>query len=108
MTFVVTENCIKCVYQDCVEACPVDCFYGGPFMLVIHPDECIDCAVCVPECPAEAIFPDSEAAAADWIEFNVKYAQLWPNISEQGSPPPDADEWRGKPNKRRFLEQAGD
>lgn len=108
MTFVVTENCIKCVYQDCVVVCPVDCFYAGPQMLVIHPDECIDCAVCVPECPAEAIVPDTDPVAADWLDVNVKYAQVWPNITEKGEPPADADEWKGKPDKRRYLEQAGD
>ena len=70
MTYVVTENCIKCKYMDCVEVCPVDCFYVGENMLVIHPDECIDCGVCEPECPAEAILPDSDDRATDWAELN--------------------------------------
>ena len=81
MTHVVTDNCIKCKYMDCVEVCPVDCFYVGENMLVIHPDECIDCGVCVPECPAEAIFPDTDIEGAQhWLELNHKFANLWPNI----------------------------
>jgi len=100
MTHVVTDNCIKCKYMDCVEVCPVDCFYVGENMLVIHPDECIDCGVCVPECPAEAIFPDTDAAGdTRWLELNRKYAELWPNIVAKGEPPPDADAWNGVPNK---------
>ncbi|MBU6456073.1 MAG: ferredoxin family protein [Bradyrhizobium sp.] len=100
MTHVVTDNCIKCKYMDCVEVCPVDCFYVGENMLVIHPDECIDCGVCVPECPAEAIFPDSDPAAEPrWIEFNRSYAELWPNVVAKGAPPADADFWNGIPNK---------
>jgi ferredoxin len=100
MTHVVTENCIKCKYMDCVEVCPVDCFYVGENMLVIHPDECIDCGVCVPECPAEAIFPDSDPAAEPhWIEFNRRYAELRPNVVAKGAPPADADSWNGVLNK---------
>ncbi len=67
MTYVVTENCIRCKYMDCVEVCPVDCFYVGANMLVIHPDECIDCGVCEPECPVEAIVPDSDDKATAWV-----------------------------------------
>ena len=74
MTYVVTDNCIKCKYMDCVEVCPVDCFYEGENMLVIHPDECIDCGVCEPECPAEAIFPDTAARLAPWLALNAEYA----------------------------------
>ena len=74
MTFVVTDNCIRCKYMDCVEVCPVDCFYEGDNMLVIHPDECIDCGVCEPECPAEAIFPDTQPGLESWLELNAKYA----------------------------------
>jgi ferredoxin len=100
MTHVVTDNCIKCKYMDCVEVCPVDCFYAGENMLVIHPEECIDCGVCVPECPAEAIFSDSEPSAETrWLELNRKYAGLWPNIVGKGEPPSDADAWNGIPNK---------
>lgn len=100
MTFVVTENCIKCKYTDCVEVCPVDCFYEGQNMLVIHPDECIDCGVCVPECPAEAIVADTEPAATDhWLQLNRNYAETWPNIVARKSPMPDADAHNGQPNK---------
>ncbi len=100
MTYVVTDNCIKCKYMDCVEVCPVDCFYVGENMLVIHPDECIDCGVCVPECPAEAIFPDSDIPPdSHWLGLNRRYAGLWPNIVEKGTPPPDADVWNGVPDK---------
>ena len=81
MTYVVTENCIKCKYMDCVEVCPVDCFYEGENMLVIHPDECIDCGVCEPECPAEAIKPDTEPNLEQWLKLNADMSQNWPNIT---------------------------
>jgi len=94
MTYVVTEACIKCKYMDCVEVCPVDCFYEGENMLVIHPDECIDCGVCEPECPVEAIVPDTEDEPdGKWLALNTKFATLWPNITIKGPPPPDADEF---------------
>ena len=99
MTYVVTEDCIKCKYQDCVEVCPVDCFYVGENMLVIHPDECIDCGVCEPECPAEAILPDTETDAEKWLEPNREYSELWPNITRKGDEPSDADAWKDVPNK---------
>jgi ferredoxin len=99
MTYVVTENCIKCKYMECVEVCPVDCFYEGENMLVIHPDECIDCGVCEPECPAEAILPDTEEGTARWVEVNREYAPQWPNITRKKDAPADADEWKGKPDK---------
>ena len=83
MTYVVTENCIRCKYMDCVEVCPVDCFYEGETMLVIHPDECIDCGVCEPECPANAIKPDTEPDMQQWLALNAEYARVWPNISEK-------------------------
>jgi len=109
MTYVVTENCIKCKYTDCVEVCPVDCFYEGANMLVIHPDECIDCGVCVPECPAEAIVSDAEPAATEeWLQLNRKYADLWPNITAQAAPLPDADAQNGRPGKAaEFSPQPG-
>jgi ferredoxin len=104
VTFVVTENCIKCKYTDCVEVCPVDCFYEGENMLVIHPDECIDCGVCVPECPAEAILPDTDPAATDtWLEFNRKYADKWPNILSKTPPLPNADAENGRKGKAAEL-----
>src|SRR5947209_12040816 len=79
MTYVVNESCIKCKYMDCVEVCPVDCFYEGENMLVIHPDECIDCGVCEPECPVDAIKPDTEAGLEKWLGINAEYARVWPN-----------------------------
>jgi ferredoxin len=85
MTYVVTEACIKCKYQDCVEVCPVDCFYEGENMLVIRPDECIDCGVCEPECPAEAIVPDTEPNVEKWVELGKKYGETWPNINKKGA-----------------------
>ncbi|MGE0736456.1 MAG: ferredoxin FdxA [Alphaproteobacteria bacterium] len=103
MAYVVTENCIKCKYQDCVEVCPVDCFYEGENMLVINPDECIDCGVCEPECPAEAIVPDTEPDIEKWSEINKQYASSWPNINKKGPAPADADDWKGKPGKAELL-----
>ena len=99
MTYVVTDACIRCKYMDCVEVCPVDCFYEGENMLVIHPDECIDCGVCEPECPAEAIIPDTSDGSAVWLEHNREFASSWPNITRKKAPPPDADEWKNIPNK---------
>jgi ferredoxin len=99
MAYVVTEACIKCKYMDCVEVCPVDCFYVGENMLVIHPDECIDCGVCEPECPADAILPDSEGGMDKWLEVNRQYATQWPNITRKGEAPADADQWKGVADK---------
>ena len=107
MAFIVTENCIKCKYTDCVSVCPVDCFYEGPSMLVINPDECIDCALCEPECPAEAIYADDELPEDQkvFVEINEKYSSVWPNIVEQIDPPEDCEDWNGLPNKRDLLEE---
>ena len=99
MTYVVTEKCIKCKYMDCIEVCPVDCFYVGENMLVIHPDECIDCGVCEPECQIDAIIPDTEADADRWVAVNRDYAEQWPNITRKGEPPSDADDWKDVPDK---------
>lgn len=99
MTYVVTEACIKCKYTDCVEVCPVDCFYLGENMVVIHPEQCIDCGVCEPECPAEAIKPDTADGMEKWVEFNQKYAELWPNVANKQTTPSDADQWVGIENK---------
>ncbi len=94
MTYIVTDACIRCKYTDCVEVCPVDCFYEGENMLVIHPDECIDCGVCEPECPVEAIKPDTEDDPdGKWVALNAKYAEAWPNITVKKDPPADAAEW---------------
>ena len=103
----VGESCIKCKLTDCVEVCPVDCFYEGPNMLVIHPDECIDCALCEPECPVEAIFSEDELPEdqQDFLELNERLAESWPNITEQQDPPPDADDWREIKEKRHLLEE---
>lgn len=107
MTYLVTDACIKCKYQDCVTVCPVDCFYEGANMLVIDPEACIDCAVCVSECPVEAIVSDNEDDAEDkWLELNEKYATIWPNITKKGTPPDDAGEWDGVPGKLQYLNPA--
>ncbi len=107
MTYVVTENCIKCKYTDCVDVCPVDCFREGPNFLVIDPDECIDCTLCVPECPAEAIFAadDVPEGQREFIALNAELAKRWPPIIERKEPPADADAWRGRPGKRALLER---
>jgi len=99
MTYVVTEACIKCKYTDCVEVCPVDCFYEGENMLVIHPDECIDCGVCEPECPPEAIIPDTESEAENWLELNRKFSEEWPNITRKIDAPAEADKFNGETGK---------
>ena len=99
MTYVVNEKCIKCKYMGCVEVCPVDCFYEGENMLVIHPDECIDCGVCEPECPAEAIKPDTEPGLEKWLKLNAEYAEKWPNITVRKDPLPEAAEFDGVANK---------
>ena len=98
MTFVVTDACIKCKYTDCVEVCPVDCFYEGENMLAINPDECIDCGVCEPECPVDAILPESENLLK-WVEVNREYAAIWPNITTKKEPLPEAEEFKALPDK---------
>lgn len=105
MTFVVTENCIACKYMDCVAACPVDCFHEGRNMLVIDPDECIDCGVCEPECPSAAIRPDTEAGLFRWLELNRHYAQLWPVAAPRQVPSDDADLMNGVPDKLSLLSE---
>ena len=103
MTYLVTDDCIKCKHMDCVEVCPVDCFYEGENFLVINPDECIDCGVCEPECPVDAILPDNafdtDEEAQKWHDINKKSSLLWPVITEKGVAPSDAAEWEGVPNK---------
>ena len=105
MTYVVTDACIKCKYTDCVEVCPVDCFYEGENMLVIHPDECIDCGVCEPECPAEAILPDTETEAEKWLELNRDYSEKWPVLTRKIDELPDADEYKDMPDKMKFFSE---
>ena len=101
MTFVVSDACIKCKHTDCVEVCPVDCFYEGPNFLVINPDECIDCALCEPECPVDAIFSEDELPEAEqnYLELNAELCEVWPNITEKKDPLPDAEEWAEVKNK---------
>lgn len=106
MTFVVLENCIRCKYTDCVEVCPVDCFHEGPNMLVINPDECIDCNLCVPECPIEAICADEDVPEDQQalIAINAEQAQVWPVITSSKDPLPEAEAWKDKPNKLGSLD----
>jgi ferredoxin len=99
MTYVVNEKCIKCKYTDCVEVCPVDCFYEGENMLVIHPDECIDCGVCEPECPVDAIKPDTEPGLERWLEINRKFSESWPNITSKKDPMADAEGHKDEADK---------
>ena len=109
MTYIVNDACIMCKYTDCVEVCPVDCFYEGENMLVINPEECIDCGVCEPECQADAILPDTAHGAAAWVETNQKYADIWPVIFEQKDPLPDAEKWDGVEGKwEHFSENPGE
>ncbi len=107
MTFVVTEACIKCKLTDCVEVCPVDCFHEGPNFLVIDPDECIDCTLCVAECPVEAIFAEDDVPSdqKQYLAINADLSQVWPVITEMKDPPEDADEWRDVKDKLKYLER---
>lgn len=107
MTFVVVDECIKCKYTDCVEVCPVDCFREGPNMLVIDPDECIDCNLCVPECPIDAIFAEDDLPEdkSDFISLNEELSKSWPIITAMKEAPADADEWKGKHDKLQYLEK---
>src|SRR6202034_2125056 len=107
MTFVVTENCIKCKYMDCVEVCPVDCFHEGPNFLTIDPEECIDCALCEPECPVKAIFAESELPEeqAPFKQLNAELAKQWPVLTERKDPPADAKQWEEKTGKFALLQR---
>ena len=110
MTYIVTDPCIKCKFMDCVEVCPVDCFYEGENFLVIHPDECIDCGVCEPECPVDAIKPDTEDDAdGKWLKINTDYAKIWPNITVKGEPPADAEAFERETDKfeKYFSDKPG-
>lgn len=107
MTFVVTERCIKCKYTDCVEVCPVDCFHEGPNFLVIDPEECIDCTLCEPECPVDAILAENELPPehVHFLALNKELARQWPVLAEKKDAPADAKEWEGKPDKLKLLER---
>ena len=107
MAYVVTENCIKCKYTDCVDVCPVDCFHEGPNFLVIDPEGCIDCTLCVAECPAEAIFAEDDVPDAQrhFIALNAELAQQWPSLGARREPFPEADAWNGTPDKLVKLER---
>lgn len=106
MTYVIIDNCIRCKYTDCVEVCPVDCFREGPNMLVIDPDECIDCNLCVPECPVDAIYAEDDLPKdkQEFLGLNAKFAKEWPIITAIKDPPADASEWADMPNKLQYLE----
>ncbi|MHC3128024.1 ferredoxin [Brevundimonas sp. GN22] len=100
MTYIVTDACVKCKFMDCVEVCPVDCFYEGENFLVIAPDECIDCGVCEPECPVDAIVPDTEDEPdGKWLQINAEYAKVWPNITVKGTPPADREQFERETGK---------
>lgn len=99
MTYVVTDACVRCKYTDCVEVCPVDCFYEGENFLVIHPEECIDCGVCEPECPVEAIVSDSQDPDGKWLKVNTEYSLVWPNITKKKDALPDADDYKDEKEK---------
>lgn len=107
MTYVVTENCIKCKYTDCVDVCPVDCFHDGPNFLVIDPDACIDCTLCVAECPAEAIFAEDDVPdhLHEFITLNAELCKVWPVIAERREPLADADGWNGRDGKLGQLKR---
>ena len=107
MTYIVNDKCIACKEMDCVEVCPVDCFYEGENMLVIKPEECIDCGVCEPECPIDAIEPDTNDNTSKWVELNSKYSENWPNITKkkENAVPKDEEKWRTVKDKLKYLSE---
>ena len=107
MTYVVVESCIRCKYTDCVEVCPVDCFHEGPNYLVIDPEECIDCSLCVPECPVDAIYSEDDLPEDEqrFLKLNAELSEIWPVIAEMKPAPEDADDWVGKKDKLQYLEK---
>jgi ferredoxin len=107
MTYVVTDDCILCKHTDCVEVCPVDCFVEGPNFLAINPDECIDCAVCVPECPVNAIYAEEDVPENQqvFIKINAELSEYWPTITRRKDPLPDHEQWTNVPNKLQHLDR---
>jgi ferredoxin len=107
MTYVIVESCIKCKYTDCVEVCPVDCFHEGPNYLVIDPEECIDCSLCEPECPVDAIMSEDDLADEEqhFLELNAELSAKWPVITEKKPAPEDADKWATREDKLQHLER---
>lgn len=110
MAFVVTDNCIRCKYTDCVAVCPAEAFYEGPNFLAISPDDCIDCDLCAPECPAGAIYQEDEVPddQKEFIELNAELSKIWPRITEVKAAPEDASEWDGVKNKLKYLDLGED
>ena len=112
MTYIVKDECVKCKLTDCVDVCPVDCFYEGENMLVINPDECIDCGVCEPECPIDAIKADTDESVENmekWLLLNKKFSALWPNINKKKEPMKDHEKFKNLKNKfdKHFSEKPG-
>ena len=107
MTYIAKDECIKCKLMDCVEVCPVDCFYEGENFLAIKPDECIDCGVCEPECPVNAIEPDTNEGLNQWVEINKKYSEIWPSITKRRAEdvPKDQEKWRNVKDKLKYLSE---
>ena len=107
MTFVVTEKCMQCKFTDCVEVCPVDCFREGPNFLVIDPEECIDCNICVPECPIDAIYAEDDLPEDQqhFLQLNAELSKSWPTITSMKDAPEDADDWREVEGKLKYLEK---
>ncbi|MBP0600191.1 ferredoxin family protein [Herbaspirillum sp. LeCh32-8] len=107
MTHVVTDSCVRCRYTDCVDVCPVDCFREGPNFLAIDPDECIDCAVCVAECPVNAIYAEEDVPAdqQEYIDLNAQLSRNWPSITKTKAPLAEAEEWKDKTGKLQYLQR---
>ena len=107
MTYVVTDGCILCKHTDCVDVCPVDCFVEGPNFLAIDPDGCIDCAVCVPECPEDAIYAESDVPdnQRPFIDLNRELAKLWTPITKSKESMPEHEKWSGVVNKLQYLKR---
>ena len=108
VTYIVSEPCIKCKYTDCVTVCPVDAFREGANFLVIDPDVCIDCDLCVPECPVDAISSEDDLPEqwSESLELNARLAAVWPEITQQKDPLPEAEEFKDVKDKRGLLDES--